>query len=158
MGFFTTFIIITILAYFSHRWYHKYGLKKGHTAWIAYYSILVCGGLLLLDILIYLGVFDFVFPLLNNLPWVNIDNGKDFMWNSFQLLGIDFGINYNDPGLTSIAVLLFISYPSWYIISKFQSRMIWGGHKKYEEGLWWAIGPTKAPKKEEFTAKPQETK
>ena len=156
MGFFTTYIVMIILAYLSHYFYHKFGVPKGKSGWIAWYSMLVVVGLMAIDIAIYVGVFDFIFPLLNNIPWVNIENGRDFMWNSFQLFGIDFGVAYNDPGLNSIAILLFLSYPTWFSFSKLTSRMMFGGHKSYEEGYWWAFKPTKRPKEEEFMAKPPE--
>ena len=156
MGFFTTFIIIAILGYLSHYFYHKYGIPKGKSGWVAWYSMIVVGVFWALDIAIYVGALNFIFPILNNLPWVNIDNGRDFMWNSFQLLGIDFGITYTDPGLNSIAILIFLSYPTWYSFSKLMSRMMFGGHKSYEEGYMWALGPTKKPKEEELIPKPPE--
>ncbi|MHA1149395.1 MAG: hypothetical protein ACTSR8_14255 [Promethearchaeota archaeon] len=148
MGFITTIIIIYLLATFSHRWYHKYGLKKQNIAWIAYFGIVVVLGFLILDVLIYIGLFNFIFPLLNTLPWVDIENGRDFMWNSFQLFGIDFGLNYNDPGLIPIAILLFLSYLPWYVYAKLLSKILFGGHNSYEEGYWWALAPTKKPKDE----------
>jgi len=153
MGFITTYILLTILGYISHIFYHKYGLAKGKTVWIAYYSMGVVGGLLLLDILIYIGILDFLFPILNQLPWVSIDNGKDFMWNSFQLIGIDFGIAYSIPGMNSLAIIFFLSYVPWYVFGKINSKMMFGGNRSYEEGYWWALGPTKKPKQEEFVVK-----
>ena len=118
--------------------------------------MLVVAGLMAIDIAIYVGVFDFVFPFLNNIPCVQIDNGRDFMWNSFQLLGVDFGVTYSDPGLNSIAVLLFLSYPTWFSFTKLQSRMMFGGHKSFEEGYMWALGRTKKPEEQEIFAKPPE--
>ena len=153
MGFITTYILLTFLGYVSHIFYHKYGLPKGKTAWIAYYSMLTVGGLLLLDILIYIGILDFIFPVLNNIPWVSIDNGKDFMWNSFQFIGIDFGIIYTNPGMNSLAVIFFLSYVPWYVFGKLNSKIMFGGSRRYEEGFWWALGPTKKPKKDEVVIK-----
>ena len=153
MRFITTYIILITLGTVSHIFYHKYGLPKGKTAWISYYSILAVGIFLLLDVLIYMGILDFIFPILNNLPWVSIDNGKDFLWNSFHLIGIDFGIDYTIPGMNSLAIILFLSYVPWYVYGKFNSKMLFGGNKTYEEGYWWAIGPTKKPKQEEFVVK-----
>ena len=156
MGFIESIIIIYILATFSHLWYHKYSLKKGNITWIAHFSMIVVGGFLILDISIYFGVLDFIFPILNNLSWVEIENGRDFMWNSFQLFGVEFGVNHNDPGLLSIAILLFMSYLPWYVYAKLLSKMTFGGHSSYEEGYWWGIGPTKKPKEDDYIAKAPE--
>lgn len=156
MGFFTTYIIIGFLGYFSHKWYHKYGLRKGHVAWIAWYSMIVVTGFLVYDFLMYFGMFDTtIIPLLNMIPWVNIDNGLDYMWNSFQLFGIDFNIPYDSPGLLSIGILLFLSYLPWYLYFKLLSRQMFGGNKRFEEGLWWFMGPTKKPKGDEASYAPE---
>lgn len=153
MGFVTSFIIIINLGFWAYLLYHKFGLSKGHQAWLAWYAILGVGGLMLLDFLIYLGVFDLIFPTLNQIPWVNIDNGKDFMWNSFQFLGIDWGIDYNDPGLNWIAIMLILSYPMWFKFFSNGSRMLFGGNKPYQVGCWYMFAPTKKPKEGEKRAK-----
>lgn len=146
MGFFSSFIILCVLGFFSHYLYHRFGLKKGHLAWIFYFSSFVVIGFLLLDICIYIGLFDPVFLFLNKISWVEIENGKDFMWNSFQLFGIDWKINFEDSNLNSIAVLLFLSYPLWFISFKDLSRKIFGGNKFYERGLLYFLTRTKKPK------------
>ncbi|MHA1490773.1 MAG: hypothetical protein ACTSRI_14085 [Promethearchaeota archaeon] len=157
MGFFTSFIIICFLGFFSHLWYHKYGLSKGHLAWISYYTLFVIAGFLILDVLIYIGALDFIFPFLNQLvPWLNIDNGKDFMWNSFQIFGLDWNVNYNDPNLKFIALLLFLSYPMWYFSFKDFSRKLFGGNRNrpFEKGLWYLFARVKKAKKGEKIAEP----
>ena len=88
MGFATSFIIISFAGFWSYALYHRYGLSKGHKLWLAYYAIIIVGGLMLLDTLMLFGLLDFVFPVINQIPWVNFDNGPDFVWNSFQLFGI----------------------------------------------------------------------
>lgn len=153
MGFFTSFLFICILALFSHSLYHKYGLPEGHLAWIYYFSLSVVGTFLIIDALIYLGIFDFIFPLINQIPWVDISNGKDFMWNSFQLIGINFNINHDGPGMGWLALLLFLSYPMWYGFFKNLSKIIFGGSKPYQEGVWYIFKPTKKPKENDHVAK-----
>ncbi len=157
MGFATSFLIIIFCAFWSYHLYHRYGLPKGHIAWIAWYAIIVVGGLMILDFIIYIGLLDFVFPILNQLPWVNIDNGVDFMWNSFQLIGIDWGIDYTQPGLSWLAIMLFFTYPMWFKFFSNGSRMLFGG-KPYQLGIWYMIEPTRKPKEGEKIAKePSET-
>jgi hypothetical protein len=154
MGFFAAFILIAVLGIYSHYFYHKFGLPKHHLAWIFYYSVIIVGGLMLMGILFYVGVFDNnLISVFNQIPWVDIENGKDYMWNSFQLLGIDWGIDYSGTGLGAMAFLLFLSYPSWYMAFKLISKYIFGGNKVYQEGLWYVFAPTKKPKKEEKRAK-----
>ncbi|TFF96479.1 MAG: hypothetical protein EU547_06415, partial [Promethearchaeota archaeon] len=111
MGFSSSLIILSVLGLLSHYFYRRFGIAKGKLAWISYFTLLVNLGFLFLDILIYVGIFNFLFPIFNNLPWVNIENGKDFMWNSFQLIGLNWSRPYNTTSLNPIAVILFISYP-----------------------------------------------
>jgi len=149
MGFFTSFLIICVLGLFSHHWYHKHGLSKGHLAWISYYTLLVIGGFLILDILIYVGVFNAFFQAINSIiPWITIENGKDYMWNSFKIIGIDWNINHEDNNLKYIAVLLFISYPTWFFAFKDISRKWFGGNRNrpHEKGLWYLFSSNKSPK------------
>ena len=114
--------------------------------------------MMLLDTLIYFGVLDFVFPILNQLPWVDIENGADFMWNSFQLLGVDWNINYHDPGLFWIAIVLILSYPMWYKFFSNGSRMLFGGNKPYHVGAWYLFAPTKKPKEgTKYAKQPKKT-
>ncbi len=158
MGFVTSFIIIIIAGFWSYYLYHKFGLSKDHKAWLAYYAIFIVGGLMVLDLLIYIGALDFVFPILNQLSWVEIENGKDFMWNSFQLLGVEWGIDYKDSGLNFIAIVLILSYPMWFKFWSNGSRMLFGGNKPYQVGLWYLLQPTKNPKADKKVAKvPQKT-
>ena len=152
MGFVLSFLIISALGFFSHFWYHKYGIKKGHLAWIFYYGFFVINGFLVLNVLIYTGFLDFIFPLFNNLPWVDIDCGRDFMWNSFHLLGFDWGINYKESNLDYIAILIFMSYPMWYLFFSNISRKFFGGNKPHEEGYWGVLKPIKKPKEKERIA------
>ena len=157
MGFVTSFLIIIIAGFWSYHLHHRFGLSKGHKAFIAWYALIVVGGLMILDFLIYIGLLDFVFPILNQLPWVSIDNGVDFMWNSFQLIGFDWGIDYTQPGLTWMAILLFFTYPMWFKFFSNGSRMLFGG-KPYQFGIWYMIEPTRKPKKgEKIAAEPSET-
>ncbi|MHA1283590.1 MAG: hypothetical protein ACTSQP_13910 [Promethearchaeota archaeon] len=155
MGFITSLLIIAVCGFFSYLLYHKFGLSKGHNAWIAWYAIIIVGGLMILDVLIYFGFLDFIFSYLNILPWVNIDNGQDFMWNSFILLGIDWGINYKDPSLIPIAIFLWVSYPMWFKWFSNGSRMLFGS-KAYQRGIWYLLEPTRKPKKEGIYAKQPE--
>jgi hypothetical protein len=146
MGFVSSFIIISLLGLFSHYLYHKFGLKNRHLAWIFYYSSFVVIGFLILDISFYIGLLDLLITLFNKAPWVEIENGKDFMWNSFQFFGIDWNINFNDSNLNFIAIILFLSYPLWFLSFKDLSRKLFGGNKPYERGLFYFLSRTKKPK------------
>ncbi|MBD3194970.1 MAG: hypothetical protein GF317_07950 [Candidatus Lokiarchaeota archaeon] len=141
MGFVCSIFLISFFGFISHYWYRKYGLAKGKLAWISYYLLIVIGFILLLDLLIYLGLLDFLIPLFNYFPWINIDNGKDFMWNSFIIFGIDWNISYNDSGLYYFAILNFLSYPVWFMFFKDLSRKFFGGnkHRPYQKGISYLI-------------------
>ncbi len=156
MGFLGSFLLICLLGFFSHLWYHKYGLSKGKLAWIFYFSVVSVGSILIFNILVYIGSFDFIFPLLNKIPWIIIDSGKDFMWNSLLLIGIDWNIDYNNNGLDFIALILFLSYTPWYMAFKDFSRKFFGGNKPYEKGLWYLLAPTKKPEERRKVDLPKE--
>lgn len=143
MGFIVTYILIAILGLFAHPIIRK--RRPGNKSFAGYYSALVIGGFFILDILIYAGAFNWFWDLISNLPWITIDNGQDFMWNSFLWLGVDFNVPYTSAGLHSIAVVLFLSYTPWYVFWKDGSRMLFG-QKSYQEGYWWALAPIKKPK------------
>ncbi|MHA1291880.1 MAG: hypothetical protein ACTSQJ_04330 [Promethearchaeota archaeon] len=158
MGFITSLIVISFCAFWSYYLYHNYGLPKGHKAFVAWYAIVIVGSLMILDTLIYIGVLDFIFPYLNRIPWVNIDSGRDFMWNSFQFFGIDWGIDYKNDGLNWIAIVLILSYPMWFKWFSNGSRMLFGGNNPHQRGMWYLFEPTRKPKPEEKIAKqPQKT-
>jgi hypothetical protein len=156
MGFFISFLFICFIGFFSHHWYHKYGLSKGKLAWIYYFGVISIGSILIFSILLYIGALNFLFPFLNTIPWINIDSGKDLMWNSLLLVGIDWNISNINAGLDFIAIILFLSYPVWYMAFKDFSRKFFGGNKPYEKGLWYLLSPTKKPKQERKVDLPEE--
>ncbi|TFF97656.1 MAG: hypothetical protein EU547_03690 [Promethearchaeota archaeon] len=141
MGFFTSILLISLFGFFSHYFYKKYGILNGKLGWIFYYSIIVNGGFLIVDLLTYFGLFNSLFPIINRLPWISIENGKDLMWNSFLLFSIDWNIKVNQQGLNYIAFLLFFSYPIWFKFFKDLSRKFFGGNKRkpYEKGISFLI-------------------
>jgi len=161
MGFVTSFIIISTAGFWAYALYHRFGLSKGHKLWLAYYAIFIVGGLMVFDFLMYFGFFDTsVIPLINTIPWLpeEIQSGRDFMWNSFQLIGIDWNINYTDNGLNFIAIVLIISYPMWFKFFSNGSRMLFGGNEPYLVGSWYLFEPTHKPKEGEKVAQqPKET-
>jgi len=141
MGFVSSIILICLFGFISHFLYRKYGIHKGKLAWIFYYSFSVIGFFLIIDSLAYLGMCEFMIDILNLIPWTSIENGKDMMWNSFQLVGIDWNININQQGLDYVAILLMCSYPVWFKFFKDISRKMFGGNKRrpYEKGFSFLI-------------------
>lgn len=130
-------MLISLLGFLSHYFYRKYGIQRGKLGWIFYYSIFIIGIFLLMDVFTYLGTFDFILPIFNSIPWIFIENGRDLVWNSLQLAGINWDIDITNKGLDYIAILLFCSYPVWFKFFKDLSRKIFGGNKRrpYEKGL-----------------------
>jgi hypothetical protein len=157
MGFVSSLILIAVFGFLSHYWYRKYGLARGKLAWISYFTLIINFGFLLVDVFIYIGVFDFVFPILNDIPWVSIENGRDFMWNSFHLLGIDWDINFKTRALDWIGIIIFISYPIWFMFFKDFSRKIFGGNENrpYTRGISYLFtSPKKTKTREKGVKKP----
>ncbi|MHA1896046.1 MAG: hypothetical protein ACTSU2_01510 [Promethearchaeota archaeon] len=147
MGFICSYIFIGIMGSLAHR--INRNIQKKHKAFIAYYSFLIVAIPLILDILIYIGSLDFIWKYVNQLPWLvsdPIQNGQDFMWNAFRIFGLNLKVQHTS-GLDAIAVILFLSYPAWYISAKDGSRMFFG-QKSYERGYLWVLEPPKKPKQQ----------
>ncbi len=81
--------------------------------------------------------------LVNWVPWVHVVDGNDWMWNSFQLLGVDFGI-VGTQAMDSIALILFLCYPAIYHMGAQLGRALYG-KRTNEGGLWWALEPLHKP-------------
>ena len=155
MGFITTYVILSILGLFASSVIKKY--KKNHKGISAYYTVLAISILLILDILIYFGALDILWNIIStNIWWINIDCGRDFMWNSFLWTSLDFGIDYTNVGLNSLALILFVSYIPWFTYAKNWSRMLFG-NKPYQKGFWWILTPVKKPKDYKKKKKNQES-
>lgn len=145
MGFITSYFIVCFLGLFAHPLIKKQR-AKGNKAFAMTFSVGVTFGMLMLDVLIYIGVLNFLWSALSDtIPWIDIANGRDFMWNSFSLIGIDFGVDYMSTSLDSIAFVLFMSYIPWFVMQKDGSKMLFG-QKNYQEGYMWALTPIKKPK------------
>ncbi|MHA1730911.1 MAG: hypothetical protein ACTSU5_03165 [Promethearchaeota archaeon] len=141
MGFVTQCILMFLLGTFN-AWLYSRKLRARNKDWSAFLWLISNIGMWTWGILLYLDVIP-IANLVNWIPWVNVADGKDWMWNSFQLVGVDFGI-VHQTGMDSLAVIIFLSYPCWYLFGGDGGRMLFG-KRTYEEGYWWAIAPLKKP-------------
>jgi hypothetical protein len=142
MGFATQCITLFFCGFFGALIYARKLRKKTH-AWSGYLWMICNFGMWIWGILLYLNLIP-IGTFVNWIPWVEVADGREWMWNSFQLLGVDFGLIYT-PGLDHIAVILFLSYPMWYLMGADGGRMFWG-RRTYEEGYWWGLAPLRKPK------------
>jgi hypothetical protein len=142
MGF-VTHCIVMFLCGLIGAYLYSHKLRKKNHAWSGYLAMICIFTVLLWGILIYTEVIP-IAAMVNWLPWVDVTNGKDWMWNSFQLIGVDLGVIF-EPGMNSLAVILFISYPTFYAFGADGGRMLFG-RKTYEEGYMWGLAPLKKPK------------
>jgi hypothetical protein len=148
MGFWDQLIGLGILGLLSHYFFIKRGKKPRNNAWLAYYGLISVFGILGGGITMYLGGGDLLLPLLNSIPWIASDpflSGRDFMWNSFRLIGGNPRIEVN-AALDSIAVLLFLCYIPVFGFFKWISQCLFGRYA-HEKGLLWALAPVKPIKK-----------
>ncbi|HMF32750.1 MAG TPA: hypothetical protein VKK79_15100 [Candidatus Lokiarchaeia archaeon] len=147
MGFIDQCIGEILLGIFF-AWAYARKLRKRNKDWSAFLWMIAVLGMWAWGILVYMDVIP-IKVLVGWIPWVRwtpgaTDYGKDWMWNCFQLLGAQIGVVY-DPGLNSIAVILFIAYPMFYSFGGDGGRMLYG-RKTYEGGYWWAMAPLRKPK------------
>lgn len=141
MGFLTSLILMFWVGWVNSYLYRKF-LRKRNKDWIVFLAVISILGFWIIDTLIY---FDFInMSWLNFLPWVNIPlegTGKYFMWNSFIVFGIDFGI-IHQTGMEIIAFFLLISYIFWYYFGSKLGKII-HGYRIYQQGLYMIIRPVK---------------
>jgi hypothetical protein len=145
MGFLEAYILISVLGLFSHKIIRKYRPKN--KAMAAYYSVLAFGIPLFIGIMLYVGTFNWMFPI------SGFESGKDYMFNGFLIFRVG-SIPMSSSGLGLVAAILFLSYIPWYVYIKDGSRMLFG-QKSYQSGYWWAFKPNKVPKMKE-EKKPEE--
>ena len=144
MGFLTSLVLMFALGWINSYLYRKY-LRKRNPDWLIFLAFISILGLLTIDILIYIDKIDMTW--MNVIPWVTtIEDGKDFMWNSFVIFGFDFEITHQ-PGMKKIAIFLLISYPIWYYFGSKVGKLIHGS-RTYQQGLFWLFRPTKKVIKE----------
>jgi hypothetical protein len=142
MGFFTQIIIISVASIFGMRLYSK-KLRAKNKDWNAFMFMILMAVMYGWGILVYTNIIP-IANLVNWLPWVDVEDGRDWMWNSFQLLGYDSGIIHQE-GMNWIAVLIFMSYPAVCLFNASAGMQLFG-RKTYEEGFMWALSPVKKPK------------
>ena len=146
MGFITQMIFIFLSGIWSARIYSR-KLRAKNKDWSAFLWLIFNVGTLIWGILLYFELIP-IANLVNWIPWVNVGGGKDWMWNSFQIFGIDFGLIYSNS-LDPIAIALFFTYPALYLLGTDGGRMLYG-KRTYEEGYWWALKPIKKPEKKQI--------
>ncbi len=141
MGFLTSLILMFWVGWVNSYLYRKF-LRKRNKDWIVFLAVISILGFWIFDSLIYFEIIDMTW--LNFLPWVDIpmvDKGKYFMWNSFIVLGLDFGITHQ-PGMEIIAFFLLISYLFWYYFGSKLGK-IFHGYRTYQQGHYMIIRPVK---------------
>ncbi|HUY00193.1 MAG TPA: hypothetical protein VMV49_11600 [Candidatus Deferrimicrobium sp.] len=138
MGFIDSIILLILFGWLSSLLYRKY-LRKRNKDWLVFLGILILLGFWIVEILLYVGIIDMYW--LNSIPWINIPmgipSGQYYLWNSFLIFGINFGI-MPTPELASIAIVLFLSYPLWYRIGIKIGRIL-HGYYTHEEGILWLL-------------------
>ena len=144
MSFVDAMIVLIVMGILSHYLYKK---KDRNRTWLASYSIIVVGSVLLFDIMMYAGWLDWVLDIINKLPWLldnPIESGKEAMWNAFRYFGVDMGVEPTE-GMDIVAVFIFFCYLPLFNFWKDGSRQLFGS-KSYEEGMLYPIEPLKKPK------------
>jgi hypothetical protein len=125
---------------------------------------IVCGGSLLIDILIYTNIINVThaldaFPLIDLPPGAN--PGEFWMFNPLVCLGIPWfaQINPQGPAYDVLAVILFISYYVFYDQGLNLGKMMFGRYT-YQRGYWYVMRPTRSVHKrwQKLEKKKQEEK
>lgn len=141
MGFISQMILLSILGFLSHYIDIYKGKRLKNPRWRFAYCYNCVSLFILFAILMYTGVLNFLIPYLNQIPWIDYLDGKDFMWNSGHLIGLSKIIVYQ-PGLDIIAVFLILNYISSFVVWKMTSQFFFGS-RTYERGILFGLQPAK---------------
>ncbi|MHA1383427.1 MAG: hypothetical protein ACTSR3_06695 [Candidatus Helarchaeota archaeon] len=116
-------IILLILLGMIVAYSYKKKLRQINKDASVLIGLLIIGLFWTVGILIYL---DYIKLNING-----YSSGRELMWNFPLYLGIIFSLNLN---LDPYAVLIFLSYPLWYLWGLERSYQIWR-KRKYQEGI-----------------------
>lgn len=140
MSFILSVVVVSILGFWSQKIYQKYR-KKGTKGFIAWFNVVVPVVVMLIELLLYLGVFD---GLIASIYAGRFASGKEFFWNPFSLFGVDFNIIPSNAGYHWIAAIIVLCYPAVYLFWNIISKYIFGT-RSYSGGWWWVLKPLKQP-------------
>lgn len=141
MGYIESLLISFVIGWCNSYLYRKY-LRKRNKDWIIFLAIIYLSLIWTIEIFISIDLINVGF--LNALPWVNIpliDPGKYFLWNSFLIFGLDYGI-IPQPGMDIISLFLFTSYLFWYYFGSKIGKVI-HGYQPYQGGFYLLFRPVK---------------
>ena len=123
IGFLFSIILLVILGLFI-AWAYKRKLRQINKDASVLFGLLIIGLFWTFGILFYLNVFG--------------ANGCELMWNFPFNLGIDPLTSNMDP----YAIILFLSYPLWYLWALERGYQIWG-RRSYQEGIFFIFRTNK---------------
>ena len=141
LGFIESLFICFIIGWVNSYLYRKY-LRRKNKDWIVFLACIFLTIIWTIDILIYFDIINIEF--LNGSSWINLPSsnpGKYYLWNSFLLFGINFGITLQ-PGMEIISIFLFMSYLSWYYIGSKIGKIV-HGYRSYQGGYYLIFRPIK---------------
>lgn len=119
IGFIFSIILLVILGMFI-AWAYKRKLRQINKDASVLLGFLVIGLFWTIGILCYLNILNFG----------SYGTGEELMWNFL----FNLGINPNAANLDPYAIILFLSYPLWYLWGLERGYQIWG-RRKYQEGV-----------------------
>jgi len=141
MGYVESLIISFVIGWLNSYLYRKY-LRRRNKDWIIFLAVIYLSLIWVIEILIF---FDFInIRFLNALPWIDIPSsepGKYFLWNSFLLFGVDYGIIFQ-PGMEIISLFLSTSYLFWYYFGS-KIGKLFNGYRSYQGGYYLIFRPVK---------------
>ena len=141
VGYIESLIISFVIGWFNSYLYRKY-LRKRNKDWIIFLAIFYLSLIWVIEILIAIDFINIRF--LNILPWIDIPSsepGKYFLWNSFLLFGVDYGI-ISQPGMNIISVFLSTSYLFWYYFGS-KIGKAFHGYRSFQGGYYLIFRPVK---------------
>lgn len=140
MSFILAIVLNACLGFWSQKIYQKYR-KRGKKGFIAWFNVAIPLGIMIIELLMYLGVFD---GLISATYGGRFASGQEFLWSPFSLFGVDFNIIPTNAGYHWLAAIIVLSYPAIYLFWNSVSKYIFG--IRYYSGGWWDIlKPLKKP-------------
>ncbi len=137
MGFVSTIVYLVIIGFIVQGWYRKSLRSKRKDAKYLIGLILI-PSIWVIQLLIYLEILPLPTLLSSIFPWIPVQSGRTWMWNSWQFWEFSGAqlVLAMPRGAGQIAVVLALSYPFWYFYGLWMGKG-WFGNKTYQRGASW---------------------
>ncbi len=134
MGFVSTIAFLIVLGFLIQAWYKK-SLRVKWKDSKYFLGTVIISGILIVQVLVYYDVIPLPTLLSNVFPWIPVQSGRTWLWNSWQCVGATPSF-IMPPGAGQFAVVMASSYPLWYMFGIWVGKCVFG-NRTFQRGALW---------------------